>query len=211
MNPTRQITGRAILLWLLVLLLSTMSPYKSWSLLAAWSLSTALTLCLIALKPVRSFLTGLPKSDQWMIAVFFFLFAAGHHFPGMRREVIFPFVPWNMFSAKHEGNRVFFYEYTGIDRDGNRRLLNPAKYFPPMRHARLTAALWVQLPPHDQKLELDGKHSKIRDLLTAIARAYNRRDTARPIVMVEIARCAIDLQEKQVPAVARETIGQIKL
>ena len=150
----------------------------------------------------------LPTPHVIVVLASSFLFAAGHHLQAPR-EFAFPFVQWNMFSVPEDPSRVTYFEYRGVREDGSRVALNPTRLFPPMRHARLSAAIWARLREEAEDAEIVELSRSLKDLLAAVGQAYNRTRPDRPALATEVIRSTMDLDGGGRPQTGRRPIATV--
>jgi len=151
----------------------------------------------------------MPGPHLAMLSLLFFLFAAGQHFESPRRQTSFPFVQWDMFSRIESSDRITYYEYEGTRADGSRVRLNAAALFPPMRHARLTAALMHQVEAADRDPSAD--RTALVETIAALGREFNRSHRADPVRAVEIVKTTIELEQPPTFPGVREPIERVEL
>lgn len=210
-KPGMKFLLTAIFFWFFVFQISALSPFASISSSIALLLNAGLMLVFLTLRPIQSFLCGLPKPHLIVLVGLFFLFAAGHHLPGAKREVFFPFVQWDMFGRAEDASDVTYFEYEGVHADGSRVTLNPTRYFPPLRHARLSAAIWSRLRQQTKGREPGRPTKPLEELLKAVARAHNRAHPDRQVLQVDIVKSTMDLGTRGRPLAARTLVGRIVL
>jgi len=93
---------------------------------------------MLIFRPVRAFLTRLPKPHITILASFIFLMALGQWLgtPNGSRAT-FPFVAWTMYSTIPKSGTVEFYECVGLTEEGEEIVLHPARIFRPLVSARI--------------------------------------------------------------------------
>lgn len=172
---------------------------------------------------LRQFLINLPPIHQSMLGIFLFLMIVSQliHFP----STTFPFVVWSMYSGVKRVPSVENITYWGIDGQGNKRVVIPARIFSAVG-SRFAVSLENKLGrirnytgPEEEwsastsksafapirlfmlhepsSFSLDEKKDQLREILKAIGMKYNRENPDNPLVAVEVQRKTMDLASGQ--------------
>jgi len=134
--------------WLiLIYALMISAVYVIRAALSVWFTSIMIEMLLAAImvhllllnKDFRGFFLRLPKVHAAYIFVFFILMSLGQYlsFP----DATFPFVRWHMYGERASHERAVYYEYVGIDEDGNTITIKPSVLFPTLGRSRLAINL----------------------------------------------------------------------
>lgn len=152
----------------------------------------------LSLSQVRHYFINIPHPHKSLLLLFFFLMLMGQYLG--KDRTTFPFVRWDMFSKEVKTDIVWFYQYYGVDRQGNRIEIHPSKVFPSLGHSRIIVTLrarvnsiirvdgWQQMLESTEVIEnVDEKKAEGKSVvrkLTALLREkilprnYSRRTLA---------------------------------
>jgi len=170
----------------------------------------ALYLGLLSFAPVREWTSRLPVPHRGVLAVFVFGMTWGQLVVDSRST--FPFTAWTMYARPEINHLVEYYRYRGIDGRGREVWVDPAKEFTFVNSAEIASRVKAIGRPATSANDLakrEEARSKIRDLLQALAAAYNRSHPDAPLRSLEFVRYAWEYGQQPVSEVVPSPVLRI--
>lgn len=167
---------------------------------------------LVSFAPVRAWLRAIPSPHRTVLAVFFFLIATGQ-LTLLNRDT-FPFPGWTMYGRKEAPAMLEYYRYHGIDRNGRKLEVDPAKLFTFVNVAEIASRVkgfgrTASSPTDDPARE--AARAKVRDWLLAIGTAYNLEHPDAPLRSLEFIRYNWEFRRVPASEVPPESVVGIEL
>jgi hypothetical protein len=172
----------------------------------------ALYLGMLSFTPVREWVNRLPSPHRAVLAVFVFGMTWGQLVVDSRST--FPFTAWTMYARPEINHLVEYYRYRGVDRQGHEVWVDPAKEFTFVNSAEIASRVKSIGRPaasaNDPAKREDARDS-IRDLLHAIAAAYNRSHPDARLRSLEFVRYSWEYGKQPVSDVVPVSMLRIDL
>lgn len=200
----RRMGARLVMLWALTLVAAHLtSPgfgKRGLVLLAEGLVYLALYLGLLSFTPIRAWVTAIPSPHRAIMAAFVLLATWGQLVVDSRTT--FPFTAWTMYARPERRTLLEYYRYRGMDARGQEVWVDPAEEFTFVNSAEIASRVkYIGRPATSPTADArrDAARAKVRDLLTALAAAYNRSHPDAPLRSLEFMHYAWDYRN-QAPA-----------
>ena len=170
----------------------------------------ALYLGVLSFTPVRDWVSRLPFPHRAVLAVFVFGMTWGQLVVDSRST--FPFTAWTMYARPEINHLVEYYRYRGIDGQGREVWVDPAKEFSFVNSAEIASrvkSIGRPATSANDPAKREEARDKIRDLLHALAAAYNRSHPNAPLRSLEFVRYSWEYGRQPVSEVAPSPVLRI--
>ena len=172
----------------------------------------ALYLGLLSFAPVREWITAIPSPYRAVVTALVFLATWGQLVVDSRTT--FPFPAWTMYARPEPRTLLEYYRYRGVDARGQEVWVDPAEELTFVNSAEIASRVkYIGRPatsPTDGPRR-DEARQKVRDLLTAIATAYDRSHPDAPLRSLEFVHYAWDYRNQAVAEVQPSSVLRIEL
>jgi hypothetical protein len=167
---------------------------------------------LLSFAPVRSWLAGIPSPHRAIVLGFTLLVTWGQLVVASR--VTFPFAAWTMYARPEVRHLVEYYRYRGVDAEGREVWVDPAKQFTFVNSAEIASRVKYigrrATAPEDTPRR-DEARARVRELLGAIAAAYNRTHPDAPLRSLEFVHYAWEYGSQPLAEVAPSPVLRIEI
>lgn len=212
----RRVVARVVPLWLLAVVAAHVVRHgfgRPHALLVVEALIyLALYVGLLSLPPIRAWVTGIPSPHRAVLAAFVVLVTWGQLVVSSRAT--FPFTAWTMYARAEPRSLLEYYRYRGMDARGQEVWVDPAKEFTFVNSAEIASRVKYIGRPATSDTDgprRDQGQAKVRDLLTALATAYNRSHPGAPLRSLEFVHYAWDYRHQPAADVVPSAVLRIDI
>jgi hypothetical protein len=215
-SQDRRLIARVVPLWLLTVVAAHVVRHGFGApralLLVEALIYLALYVGLLSLAPVRAWVTGIPSPHRAVLAGFVVLVTWGQLVVSSRAT--FPFTAWTMYARAEPRSLLEYYRYRGVDARGQEVWVDPAKEFTFVNSAEIASRVKYIGRPATSDTDgprRDQARAKVRDLLTALATAYNRSHPGAPLRSLEFVHYAWDFRHQLAADVVPSAVLRIDI
>lgn len=162
---------------------------------------------LLGFAPVRSWLAAIPSPHRAVVAGFIVFLTWGQLVVDSRTS--FPFTAWTMYARPEPRRLIEYYRYRGTDTDGREVWVDPAKLFTFVNSAEIASrvkAIGRPATSARDTLRQEQARARVRDLLGALAVAYNRSHPGAPLRSLEFVHYAWDFDTQPLAEVVPSAV-----
>lgn len=171
----------------------------------------ALYLGLLSFTPVRTWITAIPSPHRAVVVAFILLATWGQLV--VESRTTFPFAAWTMYARPEPRSLLEYYRYRGTDARGQEVWVDPAREFTFVNSAEIASRVkYIGRPatsptPGPRR---DAARAQVRDLLTAIAAAYDRSHPGAPLRSLEFMHYAWDYRNQDAADVVPTAVLRVE-
>ncbi len=215
-RPDRRLLGRLVVGWAGTLAAAHLFRYGLRLpnlLMVAESLAyLALFAGLLSLASMRAWLFAIPAPHRVALAGFVGLVTWGQLV--VKSRDTFPFTAWTMYARAEPRRLVEYYRYHGVDAQGRAVDVDPADEFTFVNSAEIASRVKYIGRPATTPEGTAGREearTRVRDLLTAVAAAYNRSHPDAPLRSLEFVHYAWDYRTQPLAEVVPSPVLSIQV
>ncbi len=212
----RRMLARLVPLWALTLVAAQLTSRASGKtallLLLEGLVYLGLYLGLLSFTPVRAWVMAIPSPHRAILAAFVLLATWGQLVVDSRTT--FPFTAWTMYARPERRSVLEYYRYRGIDARGQEVWVDPAHEFTFVNSAEIASRVKYMGRPATSPTASparDEARAKVRDLLTALAAAYNRSHPEAPLRSLEFMHYAWEYRNQAAAEVVPTAVLRIEI
>jgi hypothetical protein len=170
-----------------------------------------LVIILFSLTPVRRWFDALPRPHRLVLVGFFFLVVTGQLTTDNRKT--FPFPAWTMYGKQESPDRLEYYRYHGVDRNGHDVNVDPADVLGFVNVAEIASrvrfiARDARLPEGDPKRAV--AQTKLHELLESIGRGYAVKHPDAPLRSLQFLWYSWDYHNRPASDVVPEPMLKVE-
>jgi hypothetical protein len=166
----------------------------------------------LSLAPARAWIDAIPSPHRVVFGGFVVLVAWGQLVVSSRAT--FPFTAWTMYARAEPRRLVEYYRYRGMDAQGREVYVDPANVFTFVNSAEIASRVkYIGRPatsPEGTKGREEAR-ARVRDLLGALATAYNRSHPDAPLRSLEFMHYAWDYRAQPLAEVVPSPVLEIQI
>lgn len=167
---------------------------------------------LVSFAPVRSWLRAVLSPHRAVFVGFVACMTWGQLVVNSRAT--FPFTAWTMYARAEPRRLVEYYRYRGIDARGHEVWVDPAQEFTFVNSAEIASRVkYLGRPatsPKDTPRRAEAR-ARVRDLLGALAAAYNRSHADAPLRSLEFVHFAWEYGTQSLADVVQSPVLHIDI
>jgi hypothetical protein len=167
---------------------------------------------LLSLAPARAWIGAIPTPHRVVFAGFIFFMTWGQLVVNSRDT--FPFTAWTMYARAEPRRLVEYYRYRGVDIHGRQVDVDPAHEFTFVNSAEIASRVKGIGRPATSPEGTKGREEardRVRDLLSALAAAYNRAHPSAPLRSLEFMHYAWDYRTQPLAEVTPSPVVSIQI
>ena len=171
-----------------------------------------LYLGLLSFAPVRAWIIAIPSPHRAVVTGFILLATWGQLVVDSRTT--FPFPAWTMYARPEPRSLLEYYRYRGVDARGREVWVDPAHEFTFVNSAEIASRVkYIGRPATSPTASprRDEARGRVRDLLTALAAAYNRSHPDAPLRSLEFMHYARDYRTQDSADISPTSVVQIDI
>jgi hypothetical protein len=211
----RRLVARFVPLWALTMVAAQLTirgfGRPTHVLLVEGLVYLALYLGLLSFAPVHAWVTAIPSPHRTVFAAFVLLATWGQLVVDSRTT--FPFTAWTMYARPERRALLEYYRYRGTDARGQVVWVDPAEELTFVNSAEIASRVkYIGRPATSPTADprRDAARAQVRDLLTAIAAAYDRSHPDAPLRSLEFMHYAWDYRHQDPAAVVPTAVLRVE-